>query len=195
MEDPEIAILVMLDTPRGIYLEGSQLAAPVAGKVFGEILPYLGFEPTYTADELVGAEVTMPNLIGGTALSVNQLLSTNRNYSSFTIKTVGDGNTCTDQIPAEGAKIPKNSTIVVYMGGKAEAEEVEMPNVIGMTPESANKILTNAGLYMKADGAVGQRSAAVGATKQQYPEGTKLRRGTVVNIEFYDVNGVSEGIS
>lgn len=195
MEDPEIAILVMLDTPRGIYLEGSQLAAPVAGKVFAEVLPYLGFEPTYTADELMGAEVTMPNLIGGTSEGVNKLLSTNRNYSSFTIKTVGDGNVCTDQIPAEGAKIPNNSTIVVYMGGKAEAEEVEMPNVIGMTPESANKMLTNAGLYMKANGAVDKRSSAVGATKQQYPEGTKLKRGTVVTVEFYDVDSVSEGIS
>ena len=195
MEDPEIAILVMLDTPRGIYLEGSQLAAPVAGKVFGEILPYLGFEPTYTADELVGAEVTMPNLIGGTSEGVNKLLSTNRNYSSFTIKTVGDGKVCTDQLPAEGSKIPKNSTIVVYMGGKAEGEQVEMPNVIGMTPESANKVLTNAGLYMKANGAVSERSSAVGATKQQYPEGTKLNKGTVVSVEFYDIAGVSEGIS
>ena len=195
MEDPEIAILVMLDTPRGIYLEGSQLAAPVAGKVFGEILPYLGFEPTYTADELVGAEVTMPNLIGGTGEGVNKLLSTNRNYSSFTIKTVGDGKVCTDQLPAEGSKIPKNSTIVVYMGGKAEGEQVEMPNVIGMTPESANKVLTTAGLYMKANGAVSERSSAVGATKQQYPEGTKLNKGTVVSVEFYDIAGVSEGIS
>ncbi len=195
MEDPEIAILVMLDTPRGIYLEGSQLAAPVAGKVFGEILPYLGFEPTYTADELVGAEVTMPNLIGGTSEGVNKLLSTNRNYSSFTIKTVGDGKVCTDQLPAEGSKISKNSTIVVYMGGKAESEQVEMPNVIGMTPESANKVLTNAGLYMKANGAVSERSSAVGATKQQYAEGTKIPKGTVVSVEFYDIAGVSEGIS
>ncbi len=195
MENPEIAILVMLDTPRGIYLEGSQLAAPVAGKVFGEILPYLGFEPTYTADELVGAEVTMPNLIGGTSEGVNKLLSTNRNYSSFTIKTVGDGKVCTDQLPAEGSKIPKNSTIVVYMGGKAESEQVEMPNVIGMTPESANKVLTNAGLYMKANGAVSERSSAVGATKQQYAEGTKIPKGTVVSVEFYDIAGVSEGIS
>lgn len=195
MENPEIAILVMLDTPRGIYLEGSQLAAPVAGKVFAEILPYLGFEPTYTADELIGAEVTMPNLIGGTTESVNKLLSTNFNYSSFTIKTVGDGNTCTDQIPAEGSKIPKNSTIVVYMGGKAEAEKVAMPNVIGMTPESANKVITNAGLYMKASGAVDSRSSAIGATKQQYSEGTMLNRGTVVSVEFYDIDGVSEGIS
>ncbi len=195
MEDPEIAILVMLDTPRGIYLEGSQLAAPVAGKVFAEILPYLGFEPTYTADELIGSIVTMPNLIGGTTESVNKLLSSNRNYSSFTIKTVGDGNIATDQLPAEGSKIPNNSTIVVYMGGKAENEEVVMPNVIGMNPESANKTLTNAGLYMKANGAVDKRSGSVGATKQQYPEGAKLKKGTVVEVEFYDVNGVSEGIS
>ncbi len=195
MEDPEIAILVMLDTPRGIYLEGSQLAAPVAGKVFGEILPYLGFEPTYTADELIGATVTMPNLIGGTSLSVNKLLSTNRNYSSFTLKTVGDGDIVTDQLPAEGAKIPNNSTVVAYLGGKAEAEKVAMPKVLGLNPESANKALTNAGLYMKASGAVDKRSGSVGATKQQYPEGTMLSRGTVVEVEFYDVAGVSEGIS
>ena len=127
--------------------------------------------------------------------SINKLLSTNRNYSSFIIKTVGEGATCTDQIPAEGSKIPNNSTIVVYMGGKADSEQVAMPNVIGMTPESANKIITNAGLYMKANGAVNQRSSAVGATKQEYPEGTMLKRGTVVSVEFYDVDGVSEGIS
>ena len=137
----------------------------------------------------------MPNLIGGTSEGVNKLLSTNRNYSSFTIKTVGDGKVCTDQLPAEGSKIPKNSTIVVYMGGKAESEQVEMPNVIGMTPESANKVLTNAGLYMKANGAVSERSSAVGATKQQYAEGTKIPKGTVVSVEFYDIAGVSEGIS
>lgn len=195
MEDPEIAILIMLDTPRGIYLEGSQLAAPVAGKVFSEILPYLGFEPSYTADELIGAISTMPNLIGGTPESVNKLLSTNRNYSSFIIKTVGNGSVVTDQLPAEGSKIPNNSTIVVYLGGKAESEEVAMPNVIGMTPESANKTLTNAGFYMKANGAVDKRSGSVGATKQQYPEGTMLKKGTVVEVEFYDVNSVSEGIS
>lgn len=195
MNDPEIAILVILDTPRGVYYEGSQLAAPVAGKVFAEILPYLGFEPTYSADELIGAETTMPSLIGGTAESVRSLLSSNRNYSSMTLKTVGDGKTVTDQIPAEGSKIPNNSTIIVYMGGKADTSEVTMPKVIGMTPEAANKTLANAGLYMKASGAVDKKSTAVGATKQQYPEGTKLRRGTVVNVEFYDVDSVSEGVS
>ena len=195
MDDPEIAILIMLDTPRGIYLEGSQLAAPVAGKVFGEILPYLGFEPTYTADELIGSIVTMPNLIGGSGESVNKLLSSNRNYSSFTLKTVGDGNICTDQLPKEGSKIPNNSTVVAYMGGTAESEKVAMPKVLGLNPEAASRAITNAGLYMKANGSVDKRSGSVGATKQQYPEGTLLSRGTVVEVEFYDINGVSEGIS
>ncbi len=195
MEDPEIAILIMLDTPRGIYLEGSQLAAPVAGKVFAEILPYLGFEPTYTADELMGSIITMPSLIGGTPESVNRLLSTNRNYSSFTIKTVGDGTTVTDQLPAEGSKIPKNSTIVVYLGGSAANETVTMPKVVGLTPEVANRVITNAGLYMRANGAVDKRSGNIAATKQQYAEGASLKRGTVVEVEFYDINGVSEGIS
>ncbi len=195
MDDPEIAILVLLDTPRGIYYEGSQLAAPVVGKVFSEILPYLGFEPVYTAGETIGTESTMPNLIGGTPESVRALLSSSRSYSSMTLKTVGDGNVVTDQIPAEGAKIPSNSTIIAYMGGKADTSEVEMPKVIGLTPEAANKAITNAGLYMKANGAVGERSSAIGATKQQYPEGTKLKRGTVVTVEFYDINGVSEGVS
>ncbi len=195
MEDPEIAILVLLDTPRGIYYEGSQLAAPVVGKVFSEILPYLGFEPVYTADELIGAETTMPRLIGGTPESVRSLLSSDRNYARMTLKTVGDGKYVTDQIPAEGSKIPNNSTIIAYMGGKADTGEVTMPKVLGLTPEAANKTLTNLGLYMKASGAIDKRSSAIGATKQQYPEGTKLKRGTVVTVEFYDVDSVSEGVS
>ncbi|MBE6911526.1 MAG: PASTA domain-containing protein [Ruminococcaceae bacterium] len=195
MEDPEIAILIMLDTPRGIYLEGSQLAAPAAGKVLEEILPHLGYKPTYTADDLMGVEVTMPNLLGGTMESINKKLSTNRDYSSFIIKTVGSGDVCTDQLPAEGSKIPNNSTIVVYMGEKADSEQVKMPNVIGTTPEAANKLITNAGLYMRAQGAVSVGTSTVTATKQEYPEGTMLSPGTVVTVDFYDIKGVSEGVS
>ena len=66
---------------------------------------------------------------------------------------------------------------------------------MGMSPESANKVLVNAGFYMRANGAVDKRSGSLGATKQQYPAGSKLKRGSVIQVEFYDVNGVSEGIS
>ena len=54
-DDPEIAILVLLDDPSsesGIYISGGQMAAPVVGKMMADILPYLGYEPEYTDAEL-----------------------------------------------------------------------------------------------------------------------------------------------
>jgi stage V sporulation protein D (sporulation-specific penicillin-binding protein) len=194
MDDPQIAILVMLDDPTGNYVEGSQVAAPVVGKVFAEILPYLGIEPVYTADELVGADIDMPRLTGATIENVRSLF-TEKRYSKLKIKTIGEGNIVTDQIPAYGAEIPNNSEIIVYLGGKADDSKVKMPNVLGLSPEEANRVLTNAGLYMKAQGAVAQRSPNIKASKQQYSEGTELVRGTVVEILFYDHVGVSEGAS
>jgi stage V sporulation protein D (sporulation-specific penicillin-binding protein) len=45
MDDPEYIILVALDTPSretGLYISGGQMAAPTAGAVMADILPYLG---------------------------------------------------------------------------------------------------------------------------------------------------------
>jgi stage V sporulation protein D (sporulation-specific penicillin-binding protein) len=44
-DDPQIAILVLLDSPSnesGIYISGGQMAAPTVGNMFRDILPYLG---------------------------------------------------------------------------------------------------------------------------------------------------------
>jgi stage V sporulation protein D (sporulation-specific penicillin-binding protein) len=40
--DPQYAVLIMLDEPHGEVIYGGQIAAPVAGTLFSEILPYLG---------------------------------------------------------------------------------------------------------------------------------------------------------
>ena len=45
-DDPEIAVLVMLDEPQKNNQYGSVIAAPVVGNVFADIRPYLGFEPS-----------------------------------------------------------------------------------------------------------------------------------------------------
>jgi stage V sporulation protein D (sporulation-specific penicillin-binding protein) len=42
-EDPEVMVLVLIDEPEGIYYGGT-IAAPVAGELFDNILPYLGIE-------------------------------------------------------------------------------------------------------------------------------------------------------
>jgi stage V sporulation protein D (sporulation-specific penicillin-binding protein) len=66
-DDPQVMMLLTLDEPNkwtGTYVSGGNMVAPVASSVMGEILPYLGIEPSYTAEELVGADKTVPNVVG-----------------------------------------------------------------------------------------------------------------------------------
>lgn len=44
VEDPQLAVLVVLDDPGGIYY-GGQIAAPVAGEIFSQVLRYLNIYP------------------------------------------------------------------------------------------------------------------------------------------------------
>lgn len=44
VEDPRIAVLVIIDDPTGIYY-GGQIAAPVAGQIFEEVLRYMNIKP------------------------------------------------------------------------------------------------------------------------------------------------------
>ena len=45
VENTKIVLLVILDTPgEGVNHNGGQIAAPTAGKMFSEILPYLGIK-------------------------------------------------------------------------------------------------------------------------------------------------------
>lgn len=60
VENPQVALLVMIDEPYGVFY-GGQIAAPVAGRIFSQIFRYLRIEPSdaplgLDADEL-GAEV------------------------------------------------------------------------------------------------------------------------------------------
>ncbi len=48
MDDPQYIILVALDTPSrttGLYISGGMMAAPTAGAVFSDLLPYWGITP------------------------------------------------------------------------------------------------------------------------------------------------------
>ena len=79
------------------------MVAPVASQIMSEILPLLGVEPDYTAEELVGADTTVPNVVGQTREAAEDRLAD----LGFTFRTVGDGDTVTDQTPAGGAIVPR----------------------------------------------------------------------------------------
>ena len=79
-DDPQVMMLLTLDEPSkwtGTYVSGGNMVAPVASSVMGEILPYLGIEPSYTAEELVGADKTVPNVVGLSKDAAAERLSAN----------------------------------------------------------------------------------------------------------------------
>jgi len=191
MESPRYAILIIVDEPSGAYVEGSQVAAPVAGKVYSEILPYLGIDPVYSEEEMTKKNIYLPNVVGMTAGDAKTMLSSKR-YVNLKIKTVGDGDKVTDQLPVYGTSIPDDSQVVLYLGGSAQNDLVEVPNVVGMSPEEANRTLTNAGLMCVSVGVTSE--SGITATKQSVAAGTKVQRTTNVTVEFYATSSVAEGI-
>lgn len=184
-DDPQYIMLLTLDTPSrttGTYPSGGNMVAPTASQVMGEILPYLGIEPDYTAEQLVGADATVPNVVGKTAEEAKAKLES----VGFAYKTVGSGDTVTDQTPAGGAIIPNNATVILYLGAEKSSELCTVPNVVGRTASEANQALTNAGLIMKVTGATSTSSGNVHAISQSVPEGTQVEAGSVITVRFGD---------
>jgi len=106
---------------------------------------------------------------------------------------VGTGTVVTDQIPAVGATIPGNSTVILYMGQQAPTQQVNVPNLKGLTYDQAKKRLNDLGLYMRASG-VSYYSAVTKVVDQSYAAGEMVDRGTVIPVRFVDTS-VSDGYS
>jgi stage V sporulation protein D (sporulation-specific penicillin-binding protein) len=182
MDDPQIVCLVALDTPStstGFYISGGIMAAPTVRDVLADVLPYLGVEPDYTDESPQYVDVSMPDLTGMTAKQAEAALS----ELGLSCRTVGDGDTITDQIPTAGSTIPGGSQAVLYLGGSRDTDTVTVPNVLGLTAEAANTAITDLGLYLKAQGA---DTADATVTAQSPAAGTETQRGTVVTVEFTD---------
>lgn len=101
-DDPEIAVLVMLDEPQKNNQYGSVIAAPVVGNILADILPYLGFEPNYTEEQLSSADMATPYLINYGL----QEAQTNLVQAGLQYRVVGNGTTVVDQTPGAAMPIP-----------------------------------------------------------------------------------------
>lgn len=184
-DDPEYIMLITMDTPSrttGTFPSGGNMVAPTASQIMSEILPVLGVEPDYTAEQLAGADAAVPNVVGMDLESARAKLEN----SGFTFHTVGDGAEVTAQTPEGGAIVPNNASIVLYLGQEKDNALRTMPNVVGKTAAEANAAITNAGLIMRVTGATSTESGNVKAISQDREEGTELAPGSVVTVRFGD---------
>ncbi len=191
-DDPQVLVLLAYDSPRrsspgsnytasGTYISGGNITAPMAGSLIASILDYMGVEKQYSEGELAGAEDTLMPRVIGSELTVAKGTLQN---TGFNVRTVGTGSIVTGQLPSPGVSIPGGSTVVLYLDETVPEEQVETPNLMGVSPTKCKETLEEMGLFLRATGVADYNDPSVVAAGQSIDGGTMVSPGTVVEVRF-----------
>ena len=190
-DNPQVAVLVLLDEPSGYLHQGGQIAAPVVGRIMSDILPYLGVEAVYTDEELASLSIEVPRAVGGEKSWAQSVVKN----AKLGVKIVGDGDRVTAQYPVSGAKIPSTATVILYCGAEPDTTQVKIPDLTGKTFEQASRIIDAAGLYMTVGGSIGSGADEEPTVMRQSPaagDGATVQYGSVITVEFYKQSNTGE---
>lgn len=188
-DDPQYAVIIIVDEPTSGVLYGSTVAAPYVGNVMETILPYLGVEAVYTEEELQKMTVKIPNCLYQSA-SYAQSICEER--YGLTVEIVGDPDGVVyKQYPAKDTVVEKSGgRIILYTDKATEPETVKVPDVTGMRAVAANQMLINAGLNIRILGTKNYLSGTGAVViSQSVPAGTEVPVGTVVEVTFRYLDG------
>ncbi len=181
-DDPEIAIIIVVDEPKKGNLYGSTVAAPYVGNALENILPYMGVQPNYTQEELDNMAVRVSGYKGWSVSYAQKMIE----KAGLKAVVVGSGNVVTAQLPLSGTYVEKNGASVVLYAGDAPSEDIIVPDLMGKTAALANQTLINLGLNVKIEGTphylMGNEEIVV--VEQSHPKGSKVAKGTVITITF-----------
>ena len=188
-DDPEIAVIIIVDEPdpavSGSY--GSIVAAPYISNFLSVALPYLGYEPQYTAEELAKMDAAITHLAG---LSVQDatFYITNRKLK---FQIIGDGKIVTAQSPEGGSRLLLESgKVYLYTGSEEPEATITVPDVMAQSASNANKAIVNAKLNVKLEGATNYSVGSGAIVIAQSPAaGTVVPPGTMVTITLRHMDG------
>lgn len=179
-DDPQIAVLVFLDTPSnesGIYVSGGQMAAPVVGNMMADILPYLGVEPVVSGEEAENMDVTMPQLSGlGLGEAVSRLEDSKLRY-----RTIGTGDKVTDQLPKAGVSIASGTQVILYLGAEPSGDMETVPELYGMSYMEARDTLSYYGIYIQTISPVTNAEEQT-VSSQSIAAGVQVEHGSVIEV-------------
>ncbi|CAK7072259.1 penicillin-binding transpeptidase domain-containing protein [uncultured Tissierella sp.] len=176
-DNPQVAILVVVDEPVGQYYGGT-IAAPIAKTVLEETLNYLEVTPVFTEDEKgqIIEKVIVPdarNMKIGDAgkIFTEKGLKYTTEYLNLTSDSV-----VIDQFPLPNTEVQKGSIVDLYVNEKA-GKRIIMPYLIGKDKEDVIKILDELNLNYELKGE--------GKAKTQNPiPGEEIPINTKIEVEF-----------
>jgi len=182
-DDPQVIILVVVDEPVGAYY-GSQVAAPVFGRLMRDIYRYLEIPLDHEDREddrgrereiQAPSEVTVPGVVGS---AVGQALARLHEAGLRAEVAGGAGGFVAAQLPGPGAAVAPGTLVLLEVAPGGPGDElVSVPNVTGRTMTQAALLLESAGLHLEVEG------TGV-AVAQSLAPGTAVREGTTVRVRF-----------
>ncbi|HHX74106.1 MAG TPA: PASTA domain-containing protein [Firmicutes bacterium] len=174
VEDPRIVLYIAVDAPQTGPQWGSQVSAPMFRRMMESMLKYMNIPPSTTPTETVPGLVEVPDLTGRILdEETSNLLDT----AGLLVRYVGEGSTVLNQTPKAGAKVPLQTTVLVYLGGMETDDGVLVPDLSGKSMREAGEVLGWLGLRLNSSGS--------GVAVSQNPEaGTKVAKNSIVYVEF-----------
>lgn len=178
-DNPEIAILMIIDEPGVANPYGGTLVAPSVGKMFEEILPYLGVSQSYTEEEAKELSVSVPSVVG----TVTQKAKKTIEELGLECSVIGDGKVVTAQSPSATSQIPAGGKIILYTDEKSERQTTTVPDFTGLTVSQANQLAVDYGLNMYINGNTSNSTAY----SQSAEAGKEVEKGTVITVNFREI--------
>ena len=129
-------------------------------------------------EELESMETTVPLLTGRDVAGAKNKLIASGITGGAIVK--GSGSSVVRQVPASGAKIPKDGKVILYTDD-TEQETVTMPKVVGLTPSAAKQKLKQYNLNVTVSGSTSS-SAKTTVQTQSVAEGAAVAIGTVIEL-------------
>lgn len=160
INDPRIAVLVIVEEADVAVDFGSVTAAPYAKDILEQSLMYLGIAPQVEGEEAV--QVIVPDVTGMNLSDAAAAVKDAKLDCVFD----GEGGRVVNQLPAAGASMAQGSLMMLYVDNLTDISDnnkVTIPDVSGLSVLEANRVLRSYGLKMQMEGsglAVSQAPAA-----------------------------------
>lgn len=177
-EDPQVAIIVVVDEPSVHDFYGGLVAAPVVSSILSEVLPYLDIPRN---GEVEHKNITVTKMIDKSLENAQKAVT----ELGLSYRVVGNGDKVVDQMPRAGTVLSEGGTVILYTEHQEEYKTVKVPDLKGYRAKDALTILNNKGLNVRITGAY---SSSITGTPlvvlQDIPANTEVPEGTVITVEF-----------
>jgi len=182
VNNPKIAVLVVIDQPEGANIGGGAAAAPVFKKIVSQTLQYMGVpKDTAKTKSKTAAPVVQAKAPDLTGKAAKQARTTLLN-SGIAYVTLGQGENVIRQYPAAGASMNPGQRVYLLT---EESSKMKVPDLTGESLRDAMEVLSlmKVGVTVKGEGYVVEQKEQVAGEQRTVQLTLQSAKAAVTGIE------------